>query len=217
MYKKCQEHFGLVTQHTVFEGVNIGIWAQAQREQYKAGKLLPERIRLLNDIGFVWRPNDGLHKQKRRMLWEEKYALYKECFSLYGHVYGSTEYKGILIGEWVTRQKEAYKAGKLTEEQQRLLLLVDPHLFDRRPAKRHKQPKQPKNRDQEWNEKFLLYMEYTELYGRVPKGTTYKGVQLSTWVQTQKEAYKEKTISEERKMRLLELDPHFFDGKRRES
>jgi len=39
----------------------LGEWVSTQRKAYKKGKLSPEQIRSLEDIGFVWKPPRGGH------------------------------------------------------------------------------------------------------------------------------------------------------------
>jgi hypothetical protein len=36
------------------DGYRLGLWQNHQREYYKKGKLSPDRIKRLEDIGFKW-------------------------------------------------------------------------------------------------------------------------------------------------------------------
>ena len=49
----------------MFEGFNLSKWASKQREAYYSGVIQPDRKRLLNDIGFSWRPVTGHHNARR--------------------------------------------------------------------------------------------------------------------------------------------------------
>ena len=47
-----------------FQGLNLGIWCQTQRQARKKHKLLASRVERLQGIGFTWNPGRGV-KRKR--------------------------------------------------------------------------------------------------------------------------------------------------------
>mmetsp|Transcript_20126 Transcript_20126/g.30836 ORF Transcript_20126/g.30836 Transcript_20126/m.30836 type:complete len:419 (-) Transcript_20126:68-1324(-) len=92
------------------ESPELGSWVKAQRDERtkydgaKKSSLTKERIRILNEIGFVW---------KLRTSWEDRYAGLLE----YKRVHGDckvpknfTDDPG--LGKWVDRQRQNYRAMK---------------------------------------------------------------------------------------------------------
>lgn len=85
---------------------SLEVWLSNQRFEYGRGKLLPERIQKLENIGMVW---NVLDHQWDRMYWREV-AFYQK----YGHLRTSKtrgvseDYK---LGEWLSTQRKNYFAG----------------------------------------------------------------------------------------------------------
>ena len=106
-----------------YNEMKIGKWVIRQRMikngTVKTGKLSDDQIYLLEKIGIVWNINDER--------WHEKYRIVKEFVDLYGwqNLKHLTEYKGVKIGAWVSKQKGAKKGScgrlKISEERVRML------------------------------------------------------------------------------------------------
>ncbi len=86
-------------------------WTHRQREDKKSGKLTESRIKLLEDIGFVW---DPLVQE-----WQEQYQLLKQYFRNNGDT--RVPQSNPTLGNWVSSQRSAKSKGKLSEERIRLL------------------------------------------------------------------------------------------------
>ena len=85
----------------------LASWVAVQREFHKKGKLLPERKKRLDDIGFEW----NVHDSK----WD---AFYKELLE-YKVQHGDTKVPinwSTDLGQWVRSQRVAKKSGKLSLE-----------------------------------------------------------------------------------------------------
>ena len=80
-------------------------WVERQREKYKKGKLKPDYVQLLNNIGFVW--DDVLEKQ-----WLFYYKKLKRYKKLYGDLNISEEDDPKLYN-WKGNQLRAFRKGKL--------------------------------------------------------------------------------------------------------
>ena len=110
---------------TVYNDMRIGDWVVRQRMIKKGtsriGQLSNEQIRMLEELGIVW--------DTKEEKWQQTYELVKEYVELYGwpSLKNKTEYKGIKIGTWVSRQRGARKgcAGRLKITDNRIKLLDD--------------------------------------------------------------------------------------------
>lgn len=103
------------------QGLALGSWIKEQRKKYSLGKLDEEKIALLQAL------NCRLEIKNYDDAWAMHYALLVNFFNVYGHANvpqlfitsdGITEDAlGIHLGNWVSKQRRAYKTGKLTDEQ----------------------------------------------------------------------------------------------------
>ena len=90
-------------------GKLIGYWASRQRIDYKADKLSAERISSLEAIGFKW---------ITQREWDETFAIlmrvHREGKDV--NVKDDVVIDGVRIGRWASKQRQDYKAGKLSAE-----------------------------------------------------------------------------------------------------
>ena len=136
----------------------------------------------------------------------------------YGEIARNVYYGDCALGEWVAHQKRAYKAGTLSEDRIALLLAANPHFFERWNSSAQPGSSSIRGKkDNIWNYKFSLYKELVAINNRITKNTIYKNERIGEWIRTQKRAEKLGKMPEDRKQKLLEVDQHFFDRKRRES
>ena len=101
--------------HTYEANKSLGIWVHNQRIAFRNGKLSEDRIRMLNDIGFVW-------EQYGRDTWRAHYDELVAYKDQHGdcNVSRSDETNKSLVN-WVATQRTAYKNGKLSEDRIRML------------------------------------------------------------------------------------------------
>ncbi|OGH66394.1 MAG: hypothetical protein A3J66_02960, partial [Candidatus Magasanikbacteria bacterium RIFCSPHIGHO2_02_FULL_47_14] len=103
--------------HVWKENQELAHWVGAQRQAYKAGKLSAERIALLEAEGFVWNTD--------KALWFQRLAELRAYKALHGNCYVPTIWQeNQELANWVGRQRQAYKAGKLSAERIALLEAV---------------------------------------------------------------------------------------------
>lgn len=111
-YQKEHGNLNIPQNYTTSDGETLGIWLQTQRNNYRDGKLKPERIKLLEDIGINWR-------LKQCYSWEEMYCLAAEYYKTNGNLAIPRSYKapnGANLGTWLSTQRQKYRQGKLEKE-----------------------------------------------------------------------------------------------------
>lgn len=91
-------------------------WVSAQRRLKKSGELHPERVRLLEEIGFTW------ELISPRQSWEIRYAELLQFKAIHGNCDVPSKYPhNPALGKWVDTQRQNKKSGKLSSDQERLL------------------------------------------------------------------------------------------------
>ncbi len=100
----------------------LGIWVINQRQSKKNSKLLPERERLLEKIGFNWGSERYFGGVKPAELWDLRYSQLIEFKQQHGHCKVPYNYPdNKQLGKWVSKQRQRRKQNKLTPERERLL------------------------------------------------------------------------------------------------
>ena len=93
------------------DGFKLGWWQGTQKGNYNNGKLDNEKIKRLEDIGFIW---DILGKA-----WEKGYQETLKYKKEFGNANAPQRYKtpdGFNLGKWQGTQRTAYDKGKLNNE-----------------------------------------------------------------------------------------------------
>jgi hypothetical protein len=89
-------------------------WVGVQRRNYSKGKMNPERITRLNEIGFVWEPIDTS--------WSEMFSELIQFRELNGHCRVSQRFaENPKLGRWVARQRKSMRRKQVSKERARLL------------------------------------------------------------------------------------------------
>ena len=108
------------------EGIALGKWVSRQRYAMEKpdksnNRLTPQRIKLLNKIGMVWKKEDP---------WEHRFQLAKEYLNCHGNLNIPATYKtedGIWLGKWLYEQKRILE-GK--ESKKKLSVVQQKELFN---------------------------------------------------------------------------------------
>jgi len=170
------------------KGFKLWLWENAQRTNYKLGKLSEERIGRLEAIGFVW--------DLKTNNWEEGFQQLCKFKDKFGHIDVPHRYvsdEGFKLGPWFAYQKNAVKNRRIEESLvQRLRSLgdLDTQL------------------DKQWEKGFRQLEIYKETYGNVSPNQKYRapnGHRLGAWCYNQKLRYQEGKLSSDRQERLLSL------------
>jgi len=106
-----KEEFGeldLIERDTLYRGYKLGAWMQSKRVILAMGNLASDKIKLLDELGFIWSPYE--HKWNTGLA---HLVAYKEEF---GNclVPGKLEYHGYRLGNWVGNHRTTQN--KLTPE-----------------------------------------------------------------------------------------------------
>jgi len=154
-------------------------WVATQRKNKKNEKLLPERERRLNEIGFVW---DALEDA-----WESKFTELVAYKAKHGNLEVAATLLG--LGAWVANQRQNLRRGILSSERKAQL---DGIGF------------QWTVQDTQWESRFSELLAYKAEYGdaNVPQ---HWHTRLGQWVSKQRQLIKNGSLTIEQKMRLEEI------------
>lgn len=179
------EHGREPVQKTVYCGRSLGHWCRDQRQAFSKGRLSPDRLQRLTDVGFVF--------AVRTMTWDRWIQLFLSYKNEYGK-YPTTDcvYQEQNLGVWCSNQRQAFYRGKLSENQIRQLLDIG-FVFDAH--------------DAAWNEWFALYRKYKDEYGREPsRHAIYHRKHLGRWCEHQKNSLRKGELSMARTQMLNEVN-----------
>lgn len=99
------------------ENPKLAWWVVEQRYDKRKGTLADEKIRRLDEIGFVWEPNQALIPQ-----WERMLAQLQTFKAEKGDCRVPRDYEANpRLAKWVARQRKLKKQGNLSEERSRML------------------------------------------------------------------------------------------------
>ncbi|KAJ1450172.1 helicase-associated [Pelagophyceae sp. CCMP2097] len=167
------------------DGTKLGEWVHTQRRAYKADELIPERVKRLEAVAFVWDVlADG---------WGAHFELLIAYHAAHGDCAVPRSFAaadGTKLGEWVSYQRQAYKAGELSSERAERLeavAFVWDVLADG------------------WDARIELLTAYHVAHGDCAVPFIFAaadGTKLGWWVHRQRKAYKAGKLSPERLDRL---------------
>lgn len=209
--------------HEKFKGENIGSWVGVQRSCYKKGQMKADRERLLDDVGFLWLIqdfrvwNDDRDMSKQDNRWNTVYKqllLYREE---HGDMFVPAAYRivdeesgeQILLGRWVTHQRQMIKNGKMRADRRKLLddIGFAPQV-DTYGVSAHQQA---------WDRMFIKLLEYKRVHGhtRVPENGALDEDQkdLGRWVEYQRSKFNKNKLHHARRERLEALGFVWDGGK----
>ena len=164
------------------ENLQLAMWVSNQRKNYNEGLLDDERIHLLGSLGFQWNPYAEA--------WEERYLELKAYKYKYGDCNVTQRSKNFkILGQWVQRQRQFYKKGKLNADQ---VLRLEELGFVWDPLRAA------------WVERYLELGAFRERYGHCGVTLSYMALpKLGAWVRNQRIAYRKGKLVLEQ-IRLLE-------------
>lgn len=168
-----------------YKGSNsLNLWIKTQRGLFKKRKMSNEKIKMLNDLGFIWDPLETT--------WRNNYNNLKAYIQENGSCDIPRNCKqNPVLGTWVTSQRANYKKGKLPNEKIELLNNIN---FDWAPH------------ETIWYKSYNELKMYNELHGCLNIPSNYKGnISLGKWINTQRMTYKNGKLSKEKIDLLNEL------------
>ena len=150
----------------------LGQWIIKTRQQQLNGRLKPERMAQLDEIGMVWSIFDAK--------WEKAFALAAAYAEENGNLNIPRSYvtaSGEKLGIWLANQQRAYQNGKLSTDQAERLEKIGMYWGNRN--------------DRQWNEIYQAAKLYFEAHGNLQVPVNYvspDGNALGKWVRRQRYA-----------------------------
>ncbi len=175
------------------ENPQLGGWAAAQRALRKAGKLHPERERLLNGIGFEWRAD------RNKEEWETRFNQLKDYKQRFGDCSVPVKWQeNTQLGAWAAQQRHFQKAGKLSPEKEKLLTDLGFVWASKRTI--------TGGVNRAWNDWFSELVEYKAKYGDCKVPTRWdENRRFGVWVSNQRQLKKQGKLEPERERMLNEI------------
>jgi len=182
----------LPVQSTIINGINIGCWVSTQRQIYKNNELDKQKIKLLEGLGEYW---FWTIENKLDYQWYSAYNELKDYIDKHGN-YPSSR-KESQLGSWPTRQRKSYKENKLHQEKIKLIETLPNWTWNI-------------DLDEKWNNIYEIVIGYVNKNNKLPpRGYNANDIDIGSWLKTQRQEYKNNTISQER-ITLIEKIPGWF-------
>lgn len=196
-YKLAKEYYKIhgnlhVSNACKFKKRSLGGWIITQRDNYEAGKLSEEKIKLLNEIEMVW-DKDKIFPSRNELNWEKNYKLAKEYYETHGDLLVHRKYvvAGVKLGVWIGSLRT--NKDTLTQEQIDRLDAIGMQwtLLDKK--------------KKTWEESYEIAKRYHEEHGNliVEADVLYEDYNLYVWIQKQKYNYAQGKLAK-RKIQLLD-------------
>jgi ribosomal protein S18 len=121
--KWVAEHNGQLPPYSAVDedGVNLGMWVQNRRREYKKGSLEPKQIQALESI-------PGWQNGKGRVTFGEGLIILKAYVRMHGRIPSNSttgDRGGLNLGRWTKMRRENKRAGKLSAARVKALEQVD--------------------------------------------------------------------------------------------
>lgn len=126
---------------------------------------------------------DSKKEKRQHTTWDFMFELYNQAMKDGIEIIGTTVYKGYKLGIWCQNQRSQYKNGTLSSERVVRLDSVG-FVWDVNASS--------------WDSYFELYKQALADGVDLTQEGLYKGVRLGSWVHTQRQRYKNGTLSQDR-------------------
>ncbi|MBW3709786.1 helicase [Streptomyces griseus] len=166
----------------------LGTWVSEQRRSFKAGKLKPWRVDLLNEVGMVWSVSDA-------GFWKNLSAA-RDYHAVHGSLAcpRDTQWDGVPVGQWLSNLRRPGGLGTdpvRADERRRALEAIDPEWNPGWPV--------------DWQRHYaatrhLLAEEHSGI--ELLPGVTVNGVDIGTWTTRQTDPAVWNTLNDEQQKRL---------------
>lgn len=173
----------------VVDGYRLGLWLRNQLLSYHGvskTKLTDEQIKLLEDLGVVWR---------QRKSWKEIYLILNEYYNEHGNINAKSDevYLDFPIGSYIKDQRASYFKGKLSEERIKIYegfnIAWSVH-------------------DLQWRENYDILKKYYDEHGNIDikYEEEIDGKKIGAWLFNEKREIKNYSESERKKYRVKLLE-----------
>ncbi|MFI1530335.1 DEAD/DEAH box helicase [Streptomyces griseus] len=169
----------------------LGTWVREQRRSFKAGKLKPWRVDLLNEVGMVWSVSDA-------GFWKNLSAA-RDYHAVHGSLAcpRDTQWDGVPVGQWLSNLRRPGGLGTdpvRADERRRALEAIDPEWNPGWPV--------------DWQRHYAATRHLlAEEQGPVEllPGVTVNGINVGTWTTRQTEPHVWNTLNDKQRARLTAL------------
>jgi hypothetical protein len=173
---------------TVVNGKKLGVWVNNQYKRYKENTINLEQIELLESLpGWTW--------TRMSSEWMSTYQQIEAFASEHGHCTLPRDYSfdGKNLQAWIYNQKQRRRTGKLEDQRTQLLEKLPGWSWS--------------VHDGRWTDSFELVREFLHNGGTLPpsKDEDYKGLNLSSWIYTQRRKYRDQKLTEDQIANLSSL------------
>ena len=188
---KYKQEFGNANTPATYktpDGFNLGWWQGTQKGYYNNRKLNNEKIKRLEDIGFIWNPLDKA--------WEKGYQESVKYKQQHGDANAPDKYKtpdGFNLGKWQSHQGSAYKKGELDKDRIKKLEDIG-FIWD--------------ILGEAWERGYQESIKYKQEFGDINAPKRYKTpnyFNLGSWQQNQKTNYNKGKLDNGRIKRLEDI------------
>jgi superfamily II DNA or RNA helicase len=179
------------------DGYPLGRWQHTQRQLYRKGSMLSERIKKFEGLGYDWYRYDKLLEEKFGKGIQET-IKYKNISGTSHAPYEYITPEGFRLGQWQTDIRQFYKKGNLASERIKKLEEIG-----------FKWYRYEELLNESFEHGFRETLRYKNQYGNpnAPSGTytTPEGFKLGVWQNDLRRSYKKGTLVAERINRLNEI------------
>ncbi|KAL7536840.1 LOW QUALITY PROTEIN: hypothetical protein ACHAXR_007432 [Thalassiosira sp. AJA248-18] len=189
----------------------LGHWVGRMRYLHKAGKLDPERLRRLQEIGFEF-VISKTKDIKFSVVWDKSFQALKAFKDMNGHVEVPNGYKPqpdmAELDGWITRQRKHFRDGKLPDHLKSKIQELGINLGGRgRPFGIES--------EEMWSRNYKALAEYCSENGDCDIPEKYDDDrELGKWVKTQRDAYSDGMLPEDRVTMLNQIGFNFYHGRK---
>jgi hypothetical protein len=213
-FRDREGHLRVPARH-VEDGQKLGNWIRKLRAKQITGKLVPEKERRLQEIGFVWKGHDEK--------WDIMFRALTQFKQREGHCNVPNKHIEILngavklkLGYWLQYQRFPKGGGNLpakkAERLERLGVSLIPSLRSHLGRKQQVlesmgAPLEDPQISLLWDFNFLLLLRFRDREGhmRVPQLHVEEGQQLGNWIDSQRKEQNKGKLLPERERRLNEI------------
>jgi len=186
-----QEGHTTITDKAIVNGLRLGQWIGTVKRSYRDGQVSAGRVDQLSSLpGWTWDRNSVPD-----MGWNAALDAVKQFWEREGHLKIPRNHfeNGIRCGGWITKQRDAYRRGKLSNSRYKLLSAIPGWEWEPNASL-----------ETIWDGHFsaLLGFANREGHSRVPPRFVEEDLRLGQWVGVQRTLYKNGKLPENRVQRL---------------
>ncbi|QXC46684.1 MULTISPECIES: DEAD/DEAH box helicase [Rhodococcus erythropolis group] len=178
----------IVASGTMIDGVNLSGWVQNRRRNFREGTLPADRIAELEALpGWTW---DPLADQRNAGMVALRKYVEDHGTALVPH---NTVVGGMSLGEWVTKQRGAFRLGSLTEKRVAELEALPGWSWDPIADR--------------WTASLDVLRKYLDEHGtaKIPKSAVVDGFNLGMWVKNLRRNFREGKLAPDRIAEVVAL------------